>query len=258
MFDPDGEFARCLMNIQLPDLDPVATPHFAGLPLLPSDFAPPQAPVMTPNAAAPPASTGFHAPPPFMNAVEHYQAPLGIDATQFQYQAPAMDIQIQPPQMLPAAEQAYGYIPEPPLAAATGVGFDALPSFDEDMFLDAPAGGIPSLYDGEDEFSALFRDLDQVGAAAGEPAMEVELAVDVPPVEEDPVFVPFVPGQLDCTNCHTVRELLHESGKLTTRTLCYVVYYFFGKRIILFFFFQNTIQDASCFGSYTGNLRVII
>ncbi|TVT98202.1 hypothetical protein EJB05_56521, partial [Eragrostis curvula] len=96
-------------------------------------------------------------------------------------------------------------------AAATRVD-DALPSF-EGMFHGAPES--QPLNDqfmndnGEEEgLAAIFRGTD-VGNASGGAAVEPS---DVRPVEEHPVFVPFVPGQVDCTNCDTVWEALQESA----------------------------------------------
>jgi hypothetical protein len=48
---------------------------------------------------------------------------------------------------------------------------------------------------------------------------------DVPPVGDGLAYVPFVEGQLDCTVCRTVREVLHETGNYPgnahTLMICY-------------------------------------
>ncbi|TVU03931.1 hypothetical protein EJB05_50514 [Eragrostis curvula] len=95
-------------------------------------------------------------------------------------------------------------------APATGVN-DALPSF-EGMFHDAPESQPLNdqfmMNDEEDGLAAIFRGTD-VGNASGGAAVEPG---DVRPAEEHPVFVPFVHGQVDCTNCDTVWEALQESA----------------------------------------------
>jgi hypothetical protein len=123
---------------------------------------------------------------------------------------------IEPLQMLPPAQQAYGF-PEPPLASATGVDFDSQPSFDEGMLHGIPrlAGSrSPSLY-GQNDLAALFNGIDVSSATGGDAVVEEVEAPGVRPVEEDNIIiVPFIPGQLDCTKCCTVQELLHENGKI--------------------------------------------
>jgi hypothetical protein len=160
------------------------------------------------------------APP--TTGVKHYQAPLAMHDEHY-LQAPAMDIQ--PPQMQAPSEQAYVFPPERPLLPATGTGvdYDALPSF-EGMLHGAPAGtGSPLLCDqlvndGLDELAALLNRIEVGNATGGDAVAEREVQPDVRPVKEDNIiFVPLVRGQLDCTKCCTIRELLHESGILEKR-----------------------------------------
>jgi hypothetical protein len=49
---------------------------------------------------------------------------------------------------------------------------------------------------------------------------------DVPPAVEDGLaYVPLAEGQLDCTRCHTARELLHESGNYPSNVHTLMIYY---------------------------------
>ncbi|KAK3156708.1 hypothetical protein QOZ80_2AG0110770 [Eleusine coracana subsp. coracana] len=222
----DDNIGRYLAHIPLPephlpmttiadDLDLLATQFVDDPQHAPDDLAL-QASLMTPNAAAPATTTGFVHEPAAMDVVGGYQeaAPLAISVEDYQYQVPTT-MAIQPPEMVvpSAAEQAYAFLEHPLGPAATGMDGALPPSF-QGTFHGGPAGN-PSLYDGNDDLAALFDGID-VGDATGTgyaTTMEVE-PDDVHPVVEDDstMFVPFVPGQLDCTNCHTVRELLHESA----------------------------------------------
>jgi hypothetical protein len=117
-------------------------------------------------------------------------------------QAPTMDVEPPPPPP-----------PRDPVPAARAT-TDPTPSFEalfDDIVL--PDLGTMSLYDefmddGDDEeVEALIRSVEDAGNTGA-------LAEhSVPPAEEDLDFVPFVRGQLDCSNCRSVREVLHESGK---------------------------------------------
>ncbi|RLN07270.1 hypothetical protein C2845_PM11G15780 [Panicum miliaceum] len=99
-----------------------------------------------------------------------------------------------------------------PAALATT---DPTPSFEalfDDIVL--PDLGTMSLYDGfmdegDDEVEALIRSIEDAGNTDISSALAEHT---VPPAEEDLDFVPFVRGQLDCTNCRSVREVLHESA----------------------------------------------
>ncbi|KAK3152842.1 hypothetical protein QOZ80_2BG0164260 [Eleusine coracana subsp. coracana] len=223
----DDDIGRYLAHIPLPephhlpmttiadDLDLLATQFVDDSQHAPADPAL-QAPLMTPNAAT---TTGFVHEPAAMDVVGGYQeaALLSISVEDYQYQAPTtMAIVQQPEMVVPSAADEHAYaFPEPPPLGAAAIGMDdgALPPSFQDTFHGGPAGN-PSLYDGNDELAALFDGID-VGDATGTgyaTTMEVEPDY-VRPVEDDStMFVPFVPGQLDCTKCHTVRELVHESA----------------------------------------------
>ncbi|RLM78975.1 hypothetical protein C2845_PM12G12680 [Panicum miliaceum] len=113
-------------------------------------------------------------------------------------QAPTMDVEPPPPRdPVPAARATTHPTPS----------FEAL--FDDIVLPDL---GTMSLYDelmddGDDEeVEALIRSVEDAGNTGA-------LAEhSVPPAEEDLDFVPFVCGQLDCSNCRSVREVLHESA----------------------------------------------
>lgn len=190
-YDPDSDISRYL---QTPPLES----HLLTAPAVASHVtAPEDVPAVhqTPLNANP-ASLGFPAPTT-NEVVENHQAALTT-----------MDVQ--PP------AQAYGF-PEDPVLAR----IDALPSFDaifDDIVL--PNLENMSLYDqfmdDRDDVvrvdEALIKNLeDQSDTDIGNAAAEHT----VPPIEEDLNFVPFVRGQLDCSNCRSVRDVLHESGKIT-------------------------------------------
>jgi hypothetical protein len=116
--------------------------------------------------------------------------------------------------------------PPPPcdLAPAALAPTDPASSF-EALFADIvlPDLGTMSLYDefmddedNDEVDQALIRSIEDAGNADISSALAEHTAV--PPAEEDLDFVPFVRGQLDCSNCRSIREVLHESGKRITRT----------------------------------------
>ncbi|TVT97379.1 hypothetical protein EJB05_57378, partial [Eragrostis curvula] len=148
-----------------------------------------------------------------MKAEHHHQAPafgfLGRTVNAENHQPPASGInstdQHHQPQM-PAPLPAYGFH-DATLVQGHRYGAQDDTSWIDDMLAASvvrPPASI-SLYDqavnlGEEELGALARSAETaIGCAA----------------EEDHGFTPIiVHGQLDCTNCRTVREDLHESGSL--------------------------------------------
>ena len=71
-----------------------------------------------------------------------------------------------------------------------------------------------SMDDGDDSIDALFKSAEDAGNNGNSAAWAEHSAVF--PVEEGLTFVPFVRGQLDCSKCRSVREVLHESGNKST------------------------------------------
>ncbi|KAL6634593.1 hypothetical protein ACP70R_027264 [Stipagrostis hirtigluma subsp. patula] len=135
--------------------------------------------------------------PTISDVVEHQQPPAA-----FGFQAATID-DVQHPQML-NPDQAFD-LPDPMLMQAAGVHGTL-----------AGVSGCPSLHDqitndGEDEIDRLMKnmEMEEIYAVDGPMAEHVDV---VGPVEEDDItFVPFTRGQLGCTNCRTVREVVHQS-----------------------------------------------
>nr|TKW38786.1 hypothetical protein SEVIR_1G138400v2 [Setaria viridis] len=113
--------------------------------------------------------------------------------------------------------QAYGF-PDDPVPSVMASN-DPMPSFetlfDDDIVLSNL--GAMSLHgdqfmddDGdEDEFEAFIRSIED---DAGHTNMGSAIAEHTVPRVEDMNFVPFVLGELDCSNCRSVREMLHEGA----------------------------------------------
>jgi hypothetical protein len=79
-----------------------------------------------------------------------------------------------------------------------------------------------SMDDGDYSVDALFKSAED---AAGNNHSSAVAEHAVFPVEEGLTFVPFVRGQLDCSKCRSVREVLHESGNKSTFFLIYIYIY---------------------------------
>ncbi|CAO2038561.1 unnamed protein product [Urochloa humidicola] len=122
---------------------------------------------------------------------------------------------VQPP-------EAYGFPDDPvPAPAMIASSDDPVASFDglfDDIVL--PNLGTISLHDDDlfmddgddDEVEALIRSIED-GGNNTDIGSGVAEDTAVPHVEEDNLnFVPFVRGELDCSNCRSVREMLHESA----------------------------------------------
>ncbi|CAN6244127.1 unnamed protein product [Urochloa humidicola] len=118
--------------------------------------------------------------------------------------------------------EAYGFPDDPvPAPAMMASNDDPVASFDalfDDIVL--PNLGTMSLQDDDlfmddgddDEVEALIRSIED-GGNNTDIGSGVAEDTAVPRVEEDSLnFVPFVRGELDCSNCRSVREMLHESA----------------------------------------------
>jgi hypothetical protein len=86
--------------------------------------------------------------------------------------------------------------------------------------------GALSLYDhysmeddGDDSVDALFKSAEDAGGNNGSSAVAEH---SVFPVDEGLTFVAFARGQLDCSKCRSVREVLHESGNKNTLYLIHI------------------------------------
>jgi hypothetical protein len=174
-----------------------------------------------------PPAPDFSVPVPAIGAAEHCQAPI-INAEQYQasamdvdqyYQTMAMD-NIQPTQMVAPEmhHQAYGGFPDPTPMLCDGV--DEASLFQANTNMHMLGNGVvpdpsPSVYeqlinDGEVELAAILRDIergDNANAAAAGAALN-----DVHPVKEDVFFRPIIRGQLDCSRCRSVREVVCLDG----------------------------------------------
>jgi hypothetical protein len=174
-----------------------------------------------------PPAPDFSVPVPAIGAAEHCQAPI-INAEQYQasamdvdqyYQTMAMD-NIQPTQMVAPEmhHQAYGGFPDPTPMLCDGV--DEASLFQANTNMHMLVNGVvpdpsPSVYeqlinDGEVELAAILRDIergDNADAAAAGAALN-----DVHPVKEDVFFRPIIRGQLDCSRCRSVREVVCLDG----------------------------------------------
>ena len=193
-YDIDGDVSRFLQTpppeshplaVAAPDDDEPVAPHVG---------APQDAPAVVQVGVA------LQTPP-----LNPDPAPANVENRQ----APTMDVGPPPPcDLAPAA-----LAPTDPASS-----FEAL--FDDIVLPDL---GTMSLYDefmddedNDEVDQALIRSIEDAGNADISSALAEHTAV--PPAEEDLDFVPFVRGQLDCSNCRSIREVLHESGKRITRT----------------------------------------
>ncbi|CAL4969739.1 unnamed protein product [Urochloa decumbens] len=124
---------------------------------------------------------------------------------------------VQPP------PQAYGFPDDPvPAPAAMASNDDPVASF-EGLFDDIVLPNLETMSlsdddwfmdDGDDdEVEALIRSIEDTSGNTDMGSGVAEHTA-VPRVEEDYYlnFVPFVHGELDCSNCRSVREMLHESA----------------------------------------------
>ncbi|RLN31203.1 hypothetical protein C2845_PM05G09150 [Panicum miliaceum] len=144
--------------------------------------------------------------PMIMDAAEHYQAPT-INAEDYQvqamdvepqFQAMAMD-DVQPATHVlagPETQQAYGAFPEPRLEG-------------ESMYL-PPS---PSMVEKLQELAAMLDDIKAGGSGSAGGGAEADARdAALCPAEEDVAFRPIARGQLDCSRCRTVREVVTRNG----------------------------------------------
>jgi len=164
-----------------------------------------------------------HYEAPIMAAAEHYQAAPAINSEDHQaqamdvepqYQAMAMDgVRVQQAtHVLAGAEtqQALGAFPDPtppPMQQGGGVGAWA-PWLPGESMYPPPS---PSLLQKLQELAAMLDDLEAGGS--GSAAAAGAEADALCPGEEDVAFRPIVRGQLDCSRCRTVREVVTLNGK---------------------------------------------
>ncbi|CAN6244080.1 unnamed protein product [Urochloa humidicola] len=125
---------------------------------------------------------------------------------------PALAVDVQPPQAdgFPndPAPAVMAYDPMASLEALLGddiilPNLETISLNDDDLFMD----------DGDDdEVQAFIRSIEDATGNT-DISSEVEEHTAMPHVDEDYLnFVPFVRGELDCSNCRSVREMLHESA----------------------------------------------
>uniref|UniRef100_I1NZQ8 Uncharacterized protein n=1 Tax=Oryza glaberrima TaxID=4538 RepID=I1NZQ8_ORYGL len=206
----------------------------------------------------------FHSPPPppAMNA--------GGYTPQVQASPPVMHHQQQQQQPLAPLPAAHGFAGQP--APATTM---APSGGDDGLFLAAPSRDAPcspvmfnfmdfnvDMGDVDMDDVLMWADQDTHGAAAG--------GDTAPPVVVDEYadFVPFQAGDLDCSNCHLVREMMHANA---SRTIYFLVHatgvgsfqhaivdrrytatgaeglHFPGRQLLYFDLTNHTIESASDF-----------
>uniref|UniRef100_A0A0D3F451 Uncharacterized protein n=1 Tax=Oryza barthii TaxID=65489 RepID=A0A0D3F451_9ORYZ len=206
----------------------------------------------------------FHSPPPppAMNA--------GGYTPQVQASPPVMHHQQQQQQPLAPLPAAHGFAGQP--APATTM---AASGGDDGLFLAAPSRDAPcspvmfnfmdfnvDMGDVDMDDVLMWADQDTHGAAAG--------GDTAPPVVVDEYadFVPFQAGDLDCSNCHLVREMMHANA---SRTIYFLVHatgvgsfqhaivdrrytatgaeglHFPGRQLLYFDLTNHTIESASDF-----------
>ncbi|WVZ96878.1 hypothetical protein U9M48_042460 [Paspalum notatum var. saurae] len=162
--------------------------------------APPQnVPLAVQGGVAPPTP-----PNPSPAAVSFQQASTNNDAHKNHLQLQAMAMEVQAPQPC-------SFFPGPEVAGQ-GRSDDPMPSFDGNVL---PNIGAMSLYDngdqlmaddGDDWIEALINSDEDEGI--GNNTTDGSAVAE----DDDLNFVPFVRGQLDCSKCRSVREVLHESA----------------------------------------------
>jgi len=143
-----------------------------------------------------------------MAAAEHYQAPA-MNAED--HQAQAMDVEPQHQAMAmvddvqPAATHVLAAGPE---TITQQQAYGAFPWLAGESMYPPPS---PSLLEKLQELAAMLDDLEAGGS--GSAAAAGAEAAALCPGEEDVAFRPIVRGQLDCSRCRTVREVVTLNGK---------------------------------------------
>lgn len=166
---------------------------------------------------APPidAAAGNYQPSSAMLDVEYHQ-PMAIDNNDIQQPSH----QMLPPEMHRRHAYGGGGFAEPTTMLCDG-GADEASLVERNMQMLLADGGViphphrpsPSLYEqlvnnGQAELAAVVRNLER-GESSGAAAALIN---DVYPVKEDVWFRPIVRGQLDCSRCHSVREVVRQDG----------------------------------------------
>ncbi|KAJ1262041.1 hypothetical protein BS78_09G076800 [Paspalum vaginatum] len=178
VYDADGDVGRYLQT-PLPESNLFAMPD--DEPVETHVGAPPQnVPLAVQSSVAPPTP-----PNPSPAAFGFQKAPTNDAENHLQLQT--MTMEVPPPQPCGFPD---------PQQARQGRSDDPMPSFEATLDESAvlPNIGAMSLYDCDDDHAV------------------AEDTVSPCPVAEDLNFVPFVRGQLDCSKCRSVREVLHESA----------------------------------------------
>lgn len=182
---------------------------------------------------------GLPAVPPAIDAAaaEHYRQEASIMDVDYDYPPTAMLDNIPPTTqtMLAPVEMhhhhayAAGGFPDPTPMHCDGVVVDeASLLLEGNMHMLATGGGVipddpsPSLYqqlvnDGEGELAAIIRDIERGDNAGAGASAGAALNDDVHPVKENVFFREIIRGQLDCSRCRSVREVVCQDGNKEAR-----------------------------------------
>ncbi|KAL6864871.1 hypothetical protein ACP4OV_016022 [Aristida adscensionis] len=167
---------------------------------------------------------------PIVNA-EQYQAPPAMNnydalpttgGEQHQLAPEAMDVDDEPPATTAVNTAADNQAPN---ELHQGPGGDVT-VWHEHEDPEAPLGS-PSLYDhaflldDEPDATDTEKSIEDGIAALGGTMAGLDM---YPAVEEEPHFVPYVHGQLDCSRCCTVREVVHQGEKHKTDFIIHAAY----------------------------------
>jgi hypothetical protein len=131
----------------------------------------------------------------------------------------------------PEPQQAYGAFPEPWLAG-------------ESMY--PPPS--PSLLEKLQELAAMLDDIEAGGSGGAGGGAEAD-APDAAlcPAEEDVAFRPIVRGQLDCSRCRTVREVVTLNGRhKQAHVVLYLHIYIYTYMYVLCRAEQGAFHGAQC------------
>ncbi|KAL5655173.1 hypothetical protein ACJX0J_034492, partial [Zea mays] len=195
----------------------LTTTEFQGHPALETTLnAAPDFGLPVPAAPIVDAAAGNYQPSSAMLDVEYHQ-PMAIDNNDIQQPSH----QMLPPEMHRRHAYGGGGFAEPTTMLCDG-GADEASLVERNMQMLLADGGViphphrpsPSLYEqlvnnGQAELAAVVRNLERGESSGGAAA----LINDVYPVKEDVWFRPIVRGQLDCSRCHSVREVVRQDER---------------------------------------------
>ena len=197
VYDADGDISRYL---QTPSLESHVLAVSDGEPVATHVRAPQHVPPVHGGAALP------TAPPPPLNmsmafgndddVQNHHVMTVDVQPLQGQYGFPADRVRAVPASLddLPCSEPTLEHSVLPELLGTLSL---------HDHY---------SMDDGDYSVDALFKSAEDAGNNDSGAVAEHSVF----PVEEGLTFVPFVRGQLNCSKCRSVREVLHESGNKST------------------------------------------